>query len=304
MAEEQAPGRGESPNRWVSRQIFVDPTPNAVVQSRISLKAAEVLQVGNWSEDERHAAFNFSRLIALKLVAVWHHVDRYRRRQDELREEALRQPNDKDGTGTVRFVTAQDLYIELDEFLVQVKSTLDYVAKAPVLVLGERGWMVGSFGEHGKKLVRTLKQNTPGSFRKSATVLVLIIEENAPWLESLIGARDKVNHYLGGGLDPDLFTVSGIKDGEKIDIHVPMWSTEQSVLDMMDNGFEAVFHFVERFLCSVLASRLPAHLGMLTGPNIPLYDRASPITILPTSAFNAWAEKTGGGWRDVPTITR
>jgi hypothetical protein len=283
----------EPGHRWVNRRLFFDPTPNSYIQQRLMLKTSEFLQAGKWG-DEAQPVVNFSRLLGLKILAVWLHLDRYQRRESELRAEALIKPIDKLGSDPVHFETAQDLYIELDEFLVQVKSALDYLARAPALVLGERVWNIGSFGDHGARVMRLLKSSTPASFRSRAEFLIHIIKQNTPWLESLISARDKVNHYKDGGIEPDLFTVCALKDGNSVTVRVPMWSDEQSVADVMQQSFRVLFHFVEQFFFAVLAARLPNDLGVLKMANPELYDPTSPIRIIGNADFEALRAK--GGW--------
>jgi hypothetical protein len=259
------------------------------------LKVPEFLSAGAWSVDEQQAVVNFSRLLALKIVAVWLHLDRYQRRQEELSAAARSAPFDRAGTAPVHFETAQDLYIELDEFLVQLKSALDYVARAPALVLGERVWSIGSFGDHGARVIRLLKQSTPASFRKRGAFLVHIIERNSEWLASLIAARDRVNHYKDGGIDPDVFTVCAILENDGVvTLQVPMWSAEQSVSDMMAIVFNSLFHFVETFFFCSLAGRLPPDLGVLQAGTVPLYEPKSPLNIIRSADFETL--RAQGGW--------
>jgi hypothetical protein len=84
-------------------------------------------------------------LVSKKLVATWRHYDAYVTLEDQLIKEAEAGPAIE--TQSVQRVSySQDLFLEMDEFLYQVKSTLDYMVKLPVPLVG-RGWNISTFGE-------------------------------------------------------------------------------------------------------------------------------------------------------------
>jgi len=48
-------------------------------------------------------------------------------------------------------IYSQDLFLEVDEFVVQVTSTLDYLAKLPLAIIGKNNWpYLRTFGSKGQ----------------------------------------------------------------------------------------------------------------------------------------------------------
>ena len=51
---------------------------------------------------------------------------------------------------------SQDLFIEFDEFLVQLKSTLDHLVKVPVPIFGANRWNLRTFRKRGEGVIKAL----------------------------------------------------------------------------------------------------------------------------------------------------
>jgi hypothetical protein len=87
----------------------------------------------------------------------------------------------------------------MDEFLVQFKSTLDYLVKLPVPLVGRR-WNLSTVGERGGSVRKALKRNLPKEYARTAKMVEeQVLDLHKPWLEMAIEARDRLNHFLDGG---------------------------------------------------------------------------------------------------------
>ena len=121
-----------------------------------------------------------------------------------------------------------------------------------------------SFGDKGNRVIRTLRNSTPSSFKHISTLLQRFIADAKPeWLDGAIDARNRVNHYQKGGINPDHFVVVVVQKGDEIEVHQPMWSNDQKVSEMLEIVWDQLIQFSERFLFASLSYKLPDALGPL-----------------------------------------
>ena len=114
------------PSRMVMRTMLVDPT-EGMINTRFVLALIMILNEGSdGNERERLELSNLIFTTALKLIAIYQHMKRYGEIEDRLLVEARENPIDFTGQNQNRVASAQELYIEFDGFLVQLKSTLDH----------------------------------------------------------------------------------------------------------------------------------------------------------------------------------
>lgn len=141
---------------WRYFDLFNDPTPDGLINQRYLMTMMRLVNLTELTPDEKKRFFDMLLLVAKKLVATWKHFNAYSSLEDSLIEKAKasiaieKQP--------FQYVSySQDLFLEMDEFLYQVKSTLDYMVKLPVPLIG-RSWNVRTFGDKGgdsKKSIKT-----------------------------------------------------------------------------------------------------------------------------------------------------
>jgi hypothetical protein len=239
------------PNKWARKQVFKDPHPSGLINQRILGHALLVL-AKETGFDKKELDGNgdgdlFMRLIVLvcrKMTSVWLHMERYRKEEEELvrqlRERPMAQP-------PIHEMECSDtLFLEFDEFLVQIKSTLDYLVKVPRAVIG-RSWNLTRFGDKGQMVVRAMQRSTPKEFQGKVARIEkhLFQEANLKWLDFTIRARDDMNHYLQGDVSVEKFSVVRDRDGK---IDVPRWAEEQALSEFMTNLWAAFFYFVEDFI--------------------------------------------------------
>lgn len=112
---------------------------------------------------------------------------------------------------------SEELYQEFDEFVVQLKSTLDHLVSVGVPLIGHKAWTINTFGEKGQAVVKALKNNTPRRFKKAAEAIdEMLFKEHGDWLQSFIDLRDRVNHFIAGGVRYENFGVHRLRDGTAV----------------------------------------------------------------------------------------
>lgn len=232
-------------------RVFDDPTPNGVINQRILQHTMKLLEHTTLTQEEKQKVFNLTLLIAKKLATVWKHKEEYTKTQKSLVE--AEEVKDED-PAIRRLEVSQDLFMEFDEFLVQLKSTLDYLVHLPVPIFGRKKWNLRSFGDKGNDVVNAMRRNLPREQQKMVEGIVKILfEQRKDWLTWSIHARDKVNHFLDGGVPFEYFAVT--KVGYPPQIRVPMWSNEQTIESFMEISWHNLFTFVEDFIATFLYFR-------------------------------------------------
>ncbi|GEM_PF-1581623 len=264
---------GEGETAWtrepfISVKVFNDPTPNGQINMRVMKASSDISQHTDLTEDEQLRFFKLTLLTAKKLVAVYKHLRTYQQIEDALieKEAAATAP----GNRAIYLEHAQELLIECDEFLVQVKSTLDYLVKVARVPL--RGnWSVATFGDKGKTVIRALQNLPPPKQKYGKGVAEFFIKNHQPWLESAIKARDVINHMLGGEIDPEGFMVFAApgKDSPILQIRRPMWSEDQTIRGYMTVIWQNLLKLVEDFVISSLGFRLKPGLTLYHGSVAP-----------------------------------
>jgi hypothetical protein len=245
------------PENRVERPLFQDPS-HGIFGKRIIQQFFELLQVSDMTEKERGDVRDLLYVIALKFVSIWTHDQCYDMFEKQLIAAAEANPCDRRENQPLKFKNAQTLYIELDGFLVQCKSVLDHVCIILHYTMNISFSSLSSFGDNGNKIIKILKSNAPSHAKPMAAELVEHIQNNQNWLKLMIDARDRMNHFMHGGIPPIAFGVGCIieKDGTKT-IHRPKLSPEQEVKDTMTTLLYNLLQFIEFFLGAALSVRTP-----------------------------------------------
>jgi hypothetical protein len=278
--------------RYVVQKVFDDPSENSVVNQRFIQGILQVASSTDLSKDEQHDLLDLSILTARKLVAVWQHNKDFSQHQENLVKQAEAKPllhTDK----ILQIETSLDLFIEFDEFLVQVKSCLDYLVKIPTVAFGKSVWTHRTFGDKGESVLSSIERNLPARFSENSKGMVHTIKKHQAWLIDVIDARDKINHFIDGGVDFNGFTVFCAieKSGEK-KTHVPMWSSNQTVLAFMDVVWDNLFRMCEDFVVSTLYCRFKPGLALIHD-KIELPDPTSPWSIVSQNELDEIVKRTG-----------
>lgn len=239
------------------QKIFDDPTPNRIVNTRFFNGMLKLINATDLSEKDKESLFHMVCLISKKLIGVWRHMEKYKESERDLIERVNKSPQHKDGP-FFEMELSDDLFLEFDEYLVQLKSCLDYLVKTPSFIIGRNKWSLASFGQKGQKVSKAL-DNLPKQYKKQATGFKTALFINQQhWLNDTIHARDKINHCLEGGIDFKDFTV--YKDPISGNVHVPMWSPDQKISETMDIAWGNLFRYCEDFIALFLSLRTPKHL--------------------------------------------
>jgi len=260
-------------------QVFDDPTNGRIINNRFFNGIFLILTKAALDDAGKEQLFRLLVLVAKKLIGVHGHIERFQTRQvDEVsRVESLSEANHHNTR-----ILSDDLFLEFDGFLVQVKSTLDYLVKVPQPIVGRKHWSLATFGEKGDKVVKALA-NLPKQFQSRAKRFdIALVKQQKPWLQDTIDARDKINHFLDGGVDYRVFCV--FKDLTTGSVHVPMWSPDQTVLEFMTITWSNLFRLCEDFFGLFLSLRLPDHLSVFRD-NEPFPSSNSPWKLVARHHF-------------------
>ncbi|MFY9608782.1 MAG: hypothetical protein WAU45_09240, partial [Blastocatellia bacterium] len=156
-----------------------------------------------------------------------------------------------------------DLFLEIDEFLVQLKSALDHLVKIPAPILGKKVWPFRTFHKKGQQVSRALLNNVPKSHRPRALSVKEELERHKPWLTDIINMRDASNHFINDGFKMDRLRVyQQAADGET-KLHVPMWDETLTVRRVLETSWISLLQFTEDFIALFLSFRIVPELGMI-----------------------------------------
>jgi hypothetical protein len=238
----------EVPAGFSAMKLFDDPTPNGVINRRVVQHFMQLSRYTDLNDTEGNQFIDILILVGRKMVSVWNHLANYRAEETRLVEGFQ--------SGKMQHIdVSQTLFNEFDEFTVQIKSTLDHLVKIMIPMVGAKRWTIRTFGNKGEDVLTALKRNIgKGHEGRVRMMEVRLFEKHKAWLEAVIGARDRVNHYLDGGVDIKVFAVFKREDGV---VEVPQWSREQKLAAMMDESWKILLNFVEDFVAMALNFRLP-----------------------------------------------
>jgi hypothetical protein len=163
---------------------------------------------------------------------------------------------------------SQELFLEFDEFLVQVKSTLDHLVKVPMVFLGKNRWSLNTFGDKGDSVIKALSHNLPSSQKKFSSQLISTVKKHQGWLRDTIIARDKINHFIDGGINFEYFIVICVEENKETQLKVPLWSSEQTIRDFMGVIWNNLFCFCEDFVVLFYGIRLKKEYAFFHGKSV------------------------------------
>lgn len=215
-----------------------------------------------------------------KLLAIWIHFDRFDKEIERLKKDAPIYGDDAPQTAVVERYS-QELFLEFDEFFVQYKSSLDYLARLPAALLGTRKWSIATFGKKGETVIRRMKdvllaENKQQLANDFETHIFALHREE---IKSAIEVRDRVNHFFDGGIAYENFRVWGIRKSGQVTFSTPMWNETQSILEFMNIAFHNHLKFCEDFIVFFLALYLPQGFGLLY-QRVPADSPTSPWTLV------------------------
>jgi hypothetical protein len=256
---------------FVKARLFSDPTPNGSINRRILVNPLVLTDATDLNDEERERLLRLLTLVARKLASVWTHRARYAEAQHELVAAA----HDAVGLDTevLDLGYSQELFLEFEEFLVQVKSALDHLVKVPAVFIGTKAWSLTTWGDKGRKVEKAVKNNLPKQHKQHAAgIRDLVLKPHREWLPDVIEARDKVSHYLQGGVDFELFGVHLMEGG---DVRVPLWAPDQTVLEFMDVIWGNLLRLAEDFVHVFLYLRVTDDYVFKKDPQSPMSAKPS-----------------------------
>lgn len=275
-------------------KLFEDPT-KGLINLRLIQHIFKLTEFTDLNGKEKEELFNLLILIGRKLASVWQHLEEYKKYEEALIVKAKENPI-VSGRGVVQVEPSQELFNEFDEFLVQIKSCLDYMVKVPAIIVGPKRWTIRTFANKGEDVINGLQRNLPKEYSNSATAVIHFIEKNQNWLEDTISARDKINHFIDGGINFEYFSVICIKEGEKVTLQLPMWSNEQTIRDFMQIIWNNLFRLCENFIVSTLHMRFKKEYALYSG-KVDIGSVESPWKVASHEEFKRVTSNSG--WKSV-----
>lgn len=150
--------------------LFNDPTPTGIINQRLVTHVVRLYAYTDLTEEEKKDLSDLLYFVGMKLVAVWRHLNNYTSIENRLIKEAQGSTSiEKQAIKHIRY--EQDLFLELDEFLVQLKSSLDYLVRIPRAVVGRNVWSLSMFHKKGAAVVNALKGSLPDKYKDKAESL-------------------------------------------------------------------------------------------------------------------------------------
>lgn len=266
-------------------EVFKDPTPDGYINLRY---VAHMLRTAdNFTDLSKAELDKFLMhliMVAKKMAATWMHLDRYLQIETGLIEAAEASPPIE--TLDVQHLSySQDLFLEVDEFLVQLKSTLDYLAQLPIEIVGKKAWpYLRTFGEKGTAISNALKNNIPEKWRNQADgIEEFVMTPHKPWLEMAIASRDRSNHHKDGGVPVETFLVAKMTVDGSEKVVVPMWLEKITVREYLTHTWYNLMSFVEQFTIGFLSMRFRPGIGFAHLPGAR-ESVSSPIFVAPNNA--------------------
>src|ERR1700744_4812995 len=95
----------------VQRRVFDDPT-GGMIQQRVIAQFTDFIQKPDLPKNDRQSLMELLLGIAMTIVSMSTHNQRFELRERQLTEDAKGHPQDRRDNTPIRLATAQDLYIE------------------------------------------------------------------------------------------------------------------------------------------------------------------------------------------------
>lgn len=254
------------------RKLFDDPS-GGIINQRYFLSLVNTFQYLDIDERDKKDLFSLFMLICIKLASIWKHKTNYFKLEDDLIIKAKAKPIIA-GKIDNQIQCSQDMFIEFDEFLVQTKSCLDHLVKLPAIIFGRQCWQLRTFRESGRDVIKSFENNTPAQYKKFVPCVVELINKHQEWFEDIIEARNRINHFVDGGINFNNFIVAFQKTKDSEELIVPKWSDEQTVRNLIEIIWGNMFHFVEDFSMYLLSMRLKSEHNLC---RVPLPAGSKPI---------------------------
>jgi hypothetical protein len=155
--------------------LFNDPTPTGIINQRLVTHVVRLYAYTDLTEKEKKDLSEILYFVGMKLAAVWRHLNNYTTIEDRLIKEAQGSAGiEKQAIKHIRY--EQDLFLELDEFLVQLKSSLDYLVKIPRAIVGRNVWSLSTLHKKGDAVINALRGSLPDKYIEKARIIDIAVQ--------------------------------------------------------------------------------------------------------------------------------
>lgn len=163
---------------------------NPEISHRILLQFCELKDAINIDESQKKKLLSSVLEVIKKLESVSYHRDNLNRIINK--ELSARDEEQKKGNAIIiDYSTGTER--ELEALLFQGKATLDVLVKILMPLIGIH---LQTYGDSGKRVLKSLRNNLPAENLQQASWLIGLIENAVPWTKQWVGPyRDTVAHY-------------------------------------------------------------------------------------------------------------
>ena len=181
-----------------------------------------------------------------KLNGVYYNLQNFKNHEDEIIKSFQ---IDYEPTTLEQSITEHELTYELESFLMQVKSCLDFLG---IMIESTFTGKYGTkFGKNGDKLISCLENNVSQEILSYAKQVCLVIKNNQSWTQETIEMRDIVAHI--SELKGFMSFIHRRWDGSNhAEITYPSMPNGQRVRKYMDETWDHVIEFIKSVLVLLL----------------------------------------------------
>lgn len=225
------------------------------IMGRLYYQARELwlsrgLNIFKPKEEERDRFISVLLDVTIKLSAMQYHLKNYE--QHEVL--CIEQLKAKCGEKPYMSLQAHELLFELEAFMFQMKSALDFAVKFPEALFPKR-FKTKTFGDMGDDLIKGLEKFKKDKNSKKEivdSIISMIRDDQKTWLKQAITLRTSLNHFktIAG------YNYQAKKIGDEWEIIVPRIA-RLNVLTYMKRIYSNCLEFIQDFMCLVIGMFLP-----------------------------------------------
>lgn len=193
--------------------------------------------------------------VMVKIFAMKYHMNNYRYHESQ----CIKQIKQKCKANSHESMQADTLLFELEAFMFQMKSALDFTMKLLEALYPKR-FKTHTFGDKGDDLIKGLQQFSKDKSAKKGiidTLIEMIKNDQIAWLNQSIKFRDSLSHYK----THSGYSYRCVKKGKEIKTYPPRIArlTVSSYLQMT---YSNCLEFIQDFMCLVIGLKLPGKFGI------------------------------------------
>jgi len=222
------------------------------IMGRLYYQATELWHRGIFKPkgEERDRFISVLLDVTIKLSAMQYHLKNYEQHEAL----CIEQLKAKCGEKPYMALQAHELLFELEAFMFQMKSALDFAVKFPEALFPKR-FKTKTFGDMGEDLIKGLESYKKDKNSKKEivdSIISMIRDDQNAWLKQAVTLRTSLNHFktIAG------YNYQAKRNGDEWEIIVPRIA-RLNVLTYMNRVYSNCLEFIQDFMCLVIGMYLP-----------------------------------------------